>query len=155
MDCILRRRVSVDTTIAHTILQAGVHVTSTAKVTLETFESKGQQKIDANRRAVGMLNPSRDKIEDTYRGGEGMSRTSLTVTPFNEFRWKLKVRKTKIARVFLAGETKGPCDQWRMSIISYIAGGGGCGETKTAKTVYSGCPPIVPLEQCLWLIQCR
>ena len=27
--------------------------------------------FDENRRAVGMLNPMHDKIEGTYRGGEG------------------------------------------------------------------------------------
>ena len=34
--------------------------------------------VDANRRAVGMLNPMRDKTKGTYRGGEGA--TPLTTT---------------------------------------------------------------------------
>ena len=43
--------------------------------------------VDENRRAVGMLNPMRDKIEGTYRGGRddtcdhGLSRRSLRVKP--------------------------------------------------------------------------
>ena len=42
---------------------------------IKNDERKAQERelatFDGNRRAVGMLNPMRDKNEGTYRGGEG------------------------------------------------------------------------------------
>ena len=38
---------------------------------LRQYRERELATFDENRRAVGMLNPTRDKSEDTYRGGEG------------------------------------------------------------------------------------
>ena len=55
--------------------------------------------LDKNRRAVGMLNPMRDKNEGTYRGGEGMTPvTTACLAPrrvkpptWYELSWNVKV----------------------------------------------------------------
>ena len=56
---------------------------------LMPFVERELATFDENRRAVGMMNPMRDKNEGTYRGGEGttptcdhgLSRRSLRVKP--------------------------------------------------------------------------
>ena len=47
-----------------------------AKIDSRKARERELAKFDENRRAVGMLNPLRDKNEGTYRGGEGT--TSVT-----------------------------------------------------------------------------
>ena len=54
---------------------------------IKNYQRKARERelatFDENRRAVGMLNPTRDKIEGTYRGGEG---TTPETTACPEYR---------------------------------------------------------------------
>ena len=56
---------------------------SCIKIDLQKARERELATFDDNRRAVGMLNPMRDKSEITYRGGEGT--TPVTTACPEEF----------------------------------------------------------------------